>query len=194
MELGQRIKEYRSAAQMTQEELAERMFVSRQTISNWENDKCYPDIRSLLMLGSLFDVSLDILVKGDVEVMKEKINESTIKSFSRDSNIFAALLIATAVTPMLLLKLAGVFGIAIWAGVAGATIYFSFRVERVKQQYDVHTYKEIVAFMNGEKLDGIEKAREEGKRNYQKVFLCLGCGMFAFIVSLVIAAAIHLFG
>ena len=44
MELGRRIKEYRSAAQMTQEDLAEKMFVSRQTISNWENDKSYPDI------------------------------------------------------------------------------------------------------------------------------------------------------
>lgn len=179
---------------MTQEELAEKMYVSRQTISSWENDKSYPDIHSLLMLGNLFDVSLDILVKGDVETMKEKINEATIKSFGRDSNIFTILLIATAVTPMLLLKLAGVIGIAIWAGVAGATIYFSFRVERVKQRYDIHTYKEIVAFMNGEKLDGIEKAREEGKRNYQKILMCLACGIIAFTVSLAVASAINLFG
>ena len=48
MELGKRIKEYRNTAQMTQEDLAEKMFVSRQTISNWENDKSYPDIHSLL--------------------------------------------------------------------------------------------------------------------------------------------------
>ena len=51
MELGKRIKEYRNTAQMTQEDLAEKMFVSRQTISNWENDKSYPDIHSLLMLS-----------------------------------------------------------------------------------------------------------------------------------------------
>lgn len=79
MELGRRIKEYRSAAQMTQEELAEKMFVSRQTISNWENDKSYPDIHSLLMLGNLFDVSLDILVKGDIEAMKDKIDKTPSK-------------------------------------------------------------------------------------------------------------------
>ena len=43
------------------------MFVSRQTISNWENNKSYPDIHNLLMMCNLFNVSLDDLVKGDVE-------------------------------------------------------------------------------------------------------------------------------
>lgn len=188
MELGRRIKEYRSAAQMTQEELAEKMFVSRQTISNWENDKSYPDIHSLLMLGNLFDVSLDILVKGDIEAMKEKIDENTIKAFNRDSAIFSILLIGMVATPLFLLKWAGVLGIGIWAVLAGITLYFALRVEKVKKQQDIHTYKEIVAFTNGKKLDGIEKAREEGKRNYQKVILCLVSGIIALAVTMVIAA------
>lgn len=188
MELGRRIKEYRSAAQMTQEELAEKMFVSRQTISNWENDKSYPDIHSLLMLGNLFDVSLDILVKGDIEAMKEKIDENTIKAFNRDSAIFSILLIGMVATPLFLLKWAGVLGIGIWAVLAGITLYFALRVEKVKKQQDIHTYKEIVAFTNGKKLDGIEKAREEGKRNYQKIILCLASGIIALAVTMVIAA------
>jgi len=188
MELGRRIKEYRSAAQMTQEELAEKMFVSRQTISNWENDKSYPDIHSLLMLGNLFDVSLDILVKGDIEAMKDKIDENTIKAFNRDSAIFSILLIGMVATPLFLLKWAGVLGIGIWAVLAGITLYFALRVEKVKKQQDIHTYKEIVAFTNGKKLDGIEKAREEGKRNYQKIILCLASGIVALAVTMVIAA------
>ncbi len=188
MELGRRIKEYRSAAQMTQEDLAEKMFVSRQTISNWENDKSYPDIHSLLMLGNLFDVSLDILVKGDIETMKEKIDENTIKAFNRDSAIFSVLLIGMVATPLFLLKWAGGLGIGIWAVLAGITLYFALRVEKVKKQQDIHTYKEIVAFANGKKLDGIEKAREEGKRNYQKVILCLASGIIALAVTMVIAA------
>lgn len=188
MELGRRIKEYRSAAQMTQEDLAEKMFVSRQTISNWENDKSYPDIHSLLMLGNLFDVSLDILVKGDIETMKEKIDENTIKAFNRDSAIFSVLLIGMVATPLFLLKWAGVLGIGIWAVLAGITLYFALRIERVKKLQDIHTYKEIVAFANGKKLDGIEKAREEGKRNYQKVILCLASGIIALAVTMVIAA------
>lgn len=188
MELGRRIKEYRSAAQMTQEELAEKMFVSRQTISNWENDKSYPDIHSLLMLGNLFDVSLDILVKGDIEAMKDKIDENTIKAFNRDSAIFSILLIGMVATPLFLLKWAGVLGIGIWAVLAGITLYFALRVEKVKKQQDIHTYKEIVAFTNGKKLDGIEKAQEEGKRNYQKIILCLASGIVALAVTMVIAA------
>lgn len=187
MELGQRIKEYRSALQMTQEELAEKMFVSRQTISNWENDKSYPDIHSLLMLSNLFDVSLDNLVKGDIETMKEKIDEKTLKDFSRDSNIFSILLIATVATPLLLFHWMGILGLAVWAVLAGIMLYFGLRVEKVKKEHDIHTYKEIVAFMNGEKLDGIEKAREEGKRNYQKIILCLTSGIIALVVTMIIA-------
>ena len=66
MELGKRLKELRNRKGMTQDELAERLFVSRQTISSWENDKSYPDIHSLLMISELFSVSLDTLVKGDI--------------------------------------------------------------------------------------------------------------------------------
>ena len=188
MELGKRIKEYRNTAQMTQEDQAEKMFVSRQTISNWENDKSYPDIHSLLMLSNLFDVSLDILVKGDIEIMKEKIDEKTLKDFGRDNNIFSILLIITVAAPLLLFRWIGVFGLVVWAVLAGTMLYFGLRVEKVKKQYDIHTYKEIVAFMNGEKLDAIEKAREEGKRNYQKIIMCLASGIIALVVTMIIAA------
>lgn len=54
---------------MSQEQLAEAIYVSRQTISNWETDRTYPDVQSLLLLSNLFDVSVDALIKGDVEKM-----------------------------------------------------------------------------------------------------------------------------
>ena len=69
MELGKRIKELRKTLNWNQDELAEKMFVSRQTISSWENDKSYPDIQSVLLLSDLFHVSVDQLLKGDVEKM-----------------------------------------------------------------------------------------------------------------------------
>ena len=65
MEIGNQIKKYRNELGLSQEELADKIFVTRQTISNWENEKNYPDIRSLVMLSTLFDISLDNLVKGD---------------------------------------------------------------------------------------------------------------------------------
>ena len=54
MELGNQIKKYRSELQISQEQLADRIYVSRQTISNWENEKSYPDVNSLVLLSEVF--------------------------------------------------------------------------------------------------------------------------------------------
>lgn len=62
MELGKQIKKYRTEANLSQEELADKVFVSRQTVSNWENDKNYPDIKSLVLLSEIFHISLDNLI------------------------------------------------------------------------------------------------------------------------------------
>ena len=67
MEISNQIKNRRTAAGISQEELAERIFISRQTLSNWETGKTYPDINSLLRLSEVFHVSLDELVKGDIK-------------------------------------------------------------------------------------------------------------------------------
>ena len=83
MELGQRIKDCRTEKGMTQEELADRIYVSRQTISSWENDKSYPDVHSLLMMGDLFGVSLDTLIKGDIEIMKKKLIRALLTDSKR---------------------------------------------------------------------------------------------------------------
>ena len=71
MELGNQIKKYRSELQISQEQLADRIYVSRQTISNWENEKSYPDVNSLVLLSEVFQTSIDNLIKGDIEIMKE---------------------------------------------------------------------------------------------------------------------------
>ncbi len=64
MTLGQRIHELRTAAGLSQEQLAERLNVSRQAISKWELDTSAPDLDRLVLLGDLFGVSLDQLVRG----------------------------------------------------------------------------------------------------------------------------------
>ena len=50
---------------LTQEQVAELLGVSRQTISNWENEKSYPDIISVIKMSECYDVSLDYLLKGE---------------------------------------------------------------------------------------------------------------------------------
>ena len=89
MELNAQIKKYRTEMNLSQDELAEKIYVTRQTISNWETGKSYPDIHSLLLLSSLFNVSLDQLIKGDIETMKEMINEQEVKKFNYYGNIFS---------------------------------------------------------------------------------------------------------
>lgn len=183
MEIGRQIKKYRHALALSQEDLAEKVFVTRQTISNWENAKNYPDINSLVLLSQLFGVSLDILVKGDLEEMKEKIKAEDIKRFNRDGGIYTVLLIATVVSAATLFLLMDMVGIIIWFCLFAVTFYFSHRVEKQKKTYDVQTYREIVAFNEGKRLDEIEKAREEGKRFYQKVFMVICSAAIGFAVA-----------
>lgn len=64
MEIGSKLKEARMRTEFTQEQVSEMIGVSRQTISNWENEKSYPDIVSVIKLSDLYDVSLDYLLKG----------------------------------------------------------------------------------------------------------------------------------
>ena len=76
MEIGKKLKNARIEAGLTQEKAAEKIDVSRQTISNWENEKSYPDIISVIALTDLYSVSLDELLKGD-QKMAEHLEEST---------------------------------------------------------------------------------------------------------------------
>lgn len=72
MEIGEVVKKKRLEFEMTQEELAQTLFVSRPLISKWENGKSYPDLDQLIQLSDLFDISLDELMRGDSTMVKEK--------------------------------------------------------------------------------------------------------------------------
>ncbi|WP_270661237.1 helix-turn-helix transcriptional regulator [Streptococcus anginosus] len=76
MEIGRKLKEARQMRGLTQENVAEKLNVSRQTISNWETEKFYPDILYVLQLSDLYQVSLDELLKGD-ERMIQHLEDST---------------------------------------------------------------------------------------------------------------------
>ena len=184
MELGKQIKKYRNEKELSQTALAERVFVSRQTISNWENDKSYPDIKSLVLLSEIFEISLDQLIKGDVEIMREEINRTDQKKFERLSNIFTILFLAVLITPVPLVHFLSYAGLAIWIVILAAGSYVAMLVEREKKKFNMQTYREIIAFTEGKSLSEIEKAREEGKRPYQKVLLAVASGAIGVIVTM----------
>ena len=167
MEFGKQIKKLRQEAQLSQEELAERIYVSRQTISNWENDKSYPDVNSLVLLSETFQISLDNLIKGDIEVMKDVIQKEEIEKMNRYGKIYTIMLIATAVSAVPLFMLLGVWALIPWGIIWGIAMYFAFMLEKIKKDNDVQTYKEIVAFSEGQLLDDIQKQREIGKRQFR---------------------------
>ena len=184
MDISKQIKKYRLDSKLSQEALAEKVFVTRQTISNWENGKNYPDINSLVLLSTLFGVSLDTLVKGDLEEMKEEIKAKDIKRFNHDGMIFTVLLMATVILCVPLFLYLDFIGIAIWVVLFGVTMYYANRIEKQKKTHDIQTYREIIAFTEGKKLDQIEKSCEIGKRPYQKGFLVICSALIALVVSL----------
>ncbi len=90
MELGSQIKRHRTERGLSQDDLAAKIYVSRQTVSSWENDKTYPDVESLLLLSVLFDVTVDELIKGDVEAMKEAISNDYKKMMALEREAWSS--------------------------------------------------------------------------------------------------------
>ena len=183
MEVKNQIRAYRSGLGMSQEELAEAVYVTRQTVSNWETGKSYPDIQSLLRLSALFGISLDQLIKGDAEQMKEKINAEEIRAFNRLSNVFTLMMVLSLLVWAPLAYFLGWWGIALAAVLFAFTLWLAFRVEKEKKKYDTQSYKEIVSFLEGRRLDEISKAQEVAKRPYQKVLLTLGSAILGALIA-----------
>lgn len=98
MKIGDKLKKARQDKKLTQEEVAEKLFVSRQSISNWENNKTYPDIGNVIALSDLYQISLDELLKGSDNFMKH-LEESTdiVKSNKKLIFIIVIALIAMIV-------------------------------------------------------------------------------------------------
>lgn len=191
MQIANQIKKLRAESGMSQDELAERIFVSRQTVSNWENEKTYPDIKSLLLMSEVFNTSLDTLIKGDLSEMKRQIDKQEFTRFTRDSYILAALMLLMILAPIPLAHFFGLWGFAAYLPIIAATMLAAIRIEKYKKKYDIQTFREISAFIDGKSLSEIEKAREEGKRPYQKVLAAVisaaiaaaFCALMAFIFS-----------
>lgn len=78
MNFDKKMINIRKENNLTQEDLAEKLNVSRQTISNWENGKCYPDIETLVIISNHFNISLDDLLKSDEKLVKNILKKAKI--------------------------------------------------------------------------------------------------------------------
>ena len=68
----EQLKTFRAAKQLSQDDLAKQLYISRQAISKWENGDATPDIENLVKLADILEVSLDQLVKGDQKVSSQE--------------------------------------------------------------------------------------------------------------------------
>lgn len=117
MDLGKRIIEMRKKNNLSQEQLAEKLEVSRQTISNWENGKFYPDIDALVRISRYFNISLDDLLNYDDKVL-DYLKESTNVVKSNRKLLYAIIL------NILLIILFVIIGITLNESVAVIVIIF----------------------------------------------------------------------
>ncbi|WP_125763081.1 helix-turn-helix domain-containing protein [Companilactobacillus hulinensis] len=109
MQIGKQLQQRRKEQGMSQELLAEKLHISRQSISKWENGSSLPSFANVVAISELFDLSLDELIKGDEDLMKE---------LEKGSKINKALLI-------------------VLVGVAGAIIAFILSTTVFNISYDV---------------------------------------------------------
>ena len=185
MDLSHQIKNYRKQLAFSQEELAEKLYVSRQTISNWENERSYPDIHNLLLMSVLFDVSLDELVKGDVEKMKENIPLSEINKYTK---VMLGFMLLTLISVGPSLFLPGIWRLAFPLLFWTISMYGAIKVDRLKKQENIKTYKEIVAFMENKDVEPLRKQRYKTRNLIEKagivILFALVCGVIALLASL----------
>ncbi|MFD1317145.1 helix-turn-helix domain-containing protein [Loigolactobacillus zhaoyuanensis] len=110
MIIGERLKQCRQRQNLSQEMVAEKLAVSRQTISNWENSRSYPDIERSIHLAELYELSLDELLKGDQKMVKNLIRSTNLVKIGR--------LIALSIFLNLILVVGLVFIVQYWWSVA----------------------------------------------------------------------------
>lgn len=86
---GERIKEQRNQLQLTQADVAKKLFTTRQTISNWEKGKSYPDLSTLIKISDFYHVSIDSLLREDQELKKSLERDTVQKKFDILSSLLS---------------------------------------------------------------------------------------------------------
>lgn len=190
MQIHKQIRSQRNQMGLSQEELAEEIFVSRQSISNWERGSNYPDLDSLLALSTLFEISLDQLVKGDIDIMKEKIESGLIREFENLARNLALMFVASMILLVPFYKFFGLEGLIVWLVLYGLVFWYSLKVERFKKEHQIETYKEIRDFMNGLPVDNNSSTSKRISKFSNILVKMLVGGVVGFVFSYVLFSII----
>lgn len=167
MELARRIKEHRARLGMSQADLARALFVTRQTISNWETSRTYPDAQSLLLMSGLFGVSVDSLLKDDSQEMREALAAGSRK-MNRLGAVMAAFGLACAAwvvvgivldwdTALIAVPAAALFAPAMCA---------AFLVDKMRHDNQLFAYQSVLAFLAGEDPDVSNRYNQRAREHW----------------------------
>ena len=186
MDVGNQIRERRQALGLSQEELARRLYVSRVTVSHWETGKTLPDVQSMLLLANLFGTTIDEMVRGDVDEMREIVekNEQQRKSFAIalgavEVTVIAVLaFMATAGRDHLDSALRLLLAVLV---LASAVVVLVARRQELGR--DARSAAELMGAASG---DPVEAARESASANVMRLVLQVFVGLTVGIGVLVL--------
>lgn len=186
MDIGKRIREYRKIYNLSQEQLADKIFVSRQTVSNWENNKTYPDIQIIVSLSILFNVSLDELIREDLEEMKMKISNNKA---TKRADIYSLIMICSTILASLSIGLVVTLPESKFIWIVPVTLFLpalwsSFVLEKFKRNNDLKTYKEILAFSQNKDVEVLRKKRDARRTRIEKGIIVLGYAGLTLLICL----------
>ena len=159
MELGSRIRKLRVAANLSQDELAKKVYVVRQTISNWETNKTLPDLESLKLLADAFGVSADELLGSERQRAIDEFAEQR-QQVVRSLLIYAACYAVQVMLCFVSVVVIANHGPDMWLAfdtfelvVSLAMLRFWWRAYRnlkaIKSEHDLRSMRDIAMFAQG---------------------------------------------
>lgn len=176
MNIGKKLVQLRHDQQLSQDDLALKLHVSRQTISNWENDRTYPDINSLIMLSDIFNISLDALIKEDLPMMKNRIRQNRLRWL-----IFGILLMMV-LTYLSLFTLK--FSVSLGSWLVGATtvigLFLIYLFSKSTKANNLTTFKQVINYLGGKDVQPAQKA------STKTIILSVVGGVIGLLLGLVI--------
>ena len=151
MKIGQHIYQLRTTQNLTQEELASKVYVTRQTVSNWERGYSYPDLQSLMTISEYFNISVHELLKEDLPKIERSLSMKAHQHFQQLSTEFTLLLIWFVISSIFSVYFFRENGLLLNLIISSPwLVYKAFQVERYKNDYQLRTYQDISDFLAGE--------------------------------------------
>lgn len=177
MDIGNQIRERRVRLGLSQDELARKLYVSRVTISHWETGKTLPDVQSMLLLANLFDTTIDELVRGDVDEMREMVKKS-----EQRTKVFAVALATVEVIVITALAVTAVAGREYLEPVlrlllAVLVLAFSIAVLVARRGAGAEDAKSAADLLGAATGDPVEAARESGASLGMRLVLQVFAGL-----------------